>query len=308
MRTLLNFIQKNLFLIILLFFITTYSQSVAKYNITFTSVWNSTDHGTLPGSAHWSNLIGSNHSTPNELFEMGTMASQGVEDVAETGSNTAFRSEINTSITATNSEQLIEMSSVGTATGAVTIMDVEISEQYPLLSLISMIAPSPDWIIGINSYDLRQGGDWIASASIDLFPYDAGTEEGTGYSISNSPTDPQENITSLVNIAPFNDQRIGYFTITLLSVLGIEDEILNDKIKIYPNPSNGLISFSNTLGNPINKFEVYDLLGKQVFNELLNENEINKTFDVSQLKSGIYLVKLSSDDGKTSVLKKIILN
>ena len=34
-----------------------YSQTQkSKYLLTFTSVWNSVDHGAFPGNAHWSRL------------------------------------------------------------------------------------------------------------------------------------------------------------------------------------------------------------------------------------------------------------
>ncbi|MFK5878881.1 MAG: spondin domain-containing protein [Flavobacteriaceae bacterium] len=282
-----------------------FAQSVATYDITFTSVWNATDHGTLPSGAHWSNLIGANHILTNEFLQMGTMASLGVESVAETGANSEFENEINASVMANDSEQLINVASVSTATGSVTISNLEIDEQYPLLTLISMIAPSPDWFIALNSYDLRQGGSWVSNATIDLFPYDAGTEEGTAYSTSNAATMPQENITSLVNIAPFNNLRIGYFTINLISVLNVEEELFDRQITLYPNPSSGFISLTNSSTNEIDKIEIYDLIGKQIHTQNIDNQKI-VNIDLAQLNSGVYLVKVFS--GEINTIKKLIIN
>ena len=281
-----------------------FGQSVATYDITFTSVWNATDHGTLPSGAHWSNLVGANHISANEFLQMGTMATLGVENVAEVGNNSEFESEINASIMSNNSEQLINVTSVNTATGSVTISNLEIDQQYPLLTLISMIAPSPDWFIALNSYDLRQGGNWVSNATIDLFAYDAGTEEGTAYSTTNAATIPQENITSLVGVAPFNNQRIGYFTINLVSVLGVKDESFDREITLYPNPSNGFISLTNSSINKIDKIEIYDLIGKQVHKEIVNDRELIN-LELENLNSGVYLVKVFS--GNRNSIKKLII-
>lgn len=298
------YLSLTLFCLFITFTNQAFAQSVATYDITFTSVWNASDHGTLPSGAHWSNLIGANHITANEFLQMGAMATLGVENVAEVGNNSEFENEINASIISNDSEQLINITSVSTATGSVTISNLEIDEQYPLLTLISMIAPSPDWFIAMNSYDLRQGGDWATSVNIDLFPYDAGTEEGTAYSTSNSATMPQENITSLVNVAPFNNQRIGYFTINLISVLSVEDELFDNQITLYPNPSNGFISLTNSSVNEIDKIEIYNLIGKQVHVEIINNRDLIN-LDLEKLNSGVYMAKVFS--GERNTTKKLII-
>ncbi|PHR69408.1 MAG: hypothetical protein COA67_10570 [Lutibacter sp.] len=305
----------KLFAIIFVFgFTNIFSQSSATYEIKFTSVWNASNHGTLPGGAHWSNLIGANHKNINEFLEMGMMASAGIEDVAELGSNGAFINEINARINnnSPTAEQLINFASVSVATGSVTLPNLTFDVNFPYLTLASMIAPSPDWFVAINSFNLRDGGNWNEGdtnneINIDLFPYDAGTENGSTYSLNNTATIPQGNITSLVNVAPFNSQRIGYFTITFISSLGVDKETLNERVKLYPNPSNdGLITISNLQNSGIDKIQVYNLLGKQVSSEALN-NETSKTLNLSHLSTGIYITKLTSEDGKLNITRKIIL-
>ena len=48
-----------------------------------------------------------------------------------------------------------------------------------------MIAPSPDWVVGVSGVSLRNAADdgWQPFLTVDLFPYDAGTEEGTKFSL-----------------------------------------------------------------------------------------------------------------------------
>ena len=56
-----------------------------------------------------------------------------------------------------------------------------------------MIAPSPDWFSGLSNFDVRDANNdrqtYFGSFSIETFPWDAGTETGDRYSLSN----PAEN-------------------------------------------------------------------------------------------------------------------
>ena len=53
--------------------------------------------------------------------------------------------------------------------------------------------------MGVFGLSLRDsGGNWLASHGVDLFPYDAGTEEGTGFSLSNPATSPRGTIASMI--------------------------------------------------------------------------------------------------------------
>jgi allantoicase len=73
---------------------------------------------------------------------------------------------------------------------------------------------------------------------------------------------------------------------------------------IYPNPSNGIVNI--TLGNYENStISIYDLNGKKV--KELKTNELNNiTLDLSSLKKGAYIVKLS--DKEKLVSKQLILD
>jgi hypothetical protein len=45
-------------------------------------------------------------------------------------------------------------------------------------------------------------GNWIPEINLDLLPWDAGTEQGDSFSLSNSPTNPQGLVTALT-ASPF---------------------------------------------------------------------------------------------------------
>lgn len=84
--------------------------------------------------------------------------------------------------------------------------------------------------------------------------------------------------------------------------LGNESFEMNSfKIAVFPNPTSDVVTISSTQN--IKSTSIFDLLGKQVFaaNAFSNETKI----DLSQYNSGIYLVKIESENGKTET-KKII--
>ena len=136
----------------------TYGQSTATYTVVFDSNWSQSAHpdptGSLPGNAHWSKLVGATHNDGVTFLEMGSPATPGVKNVAEYGSNTVFFAEINAAITANTANNLIEGPALGTALGDMTISNLETTEEFPLLTLVTMIAPSPDWIVAISNVSL----------------------------------------------------------------------------------------------------------------------------------------------------------
>ena len=70
-------------------------------------------------------------------------------------------------------------------------VNVTVKNECSMLSVISMIARSPDWFVGVDSLDLcSEGGRWKDSLSVNLVAWDAGTDSGTNFTSGNDPTDP----------------------------------------------------------------------------------------------------------------------
>ncbi|MFY0712936.1 spondin domain-containing protein [Seonamhaeicola sp. NFXS20] len=305
--------KKNTFFLIfsILSFNFLFSQSIATYDIVFESIWDSATNDpvngcstiNLPSNAHWSSLVGATHATNNTFLEIGQMATAGIESVAETGAYNIFQTEVSSNLDA---NQFINAGGLNTAKGTITISNLQVNENYPLLTLISMIAPTPDWFITLNSFNLRNGDTWVTSASIDLFPYNAGTEEGSEYSTTNPDTTPKNIISSLINTTPFNDKKIGTITITLNSVLNNVEFNLND-IEIYPNPAKDNIAIATPKHIELKTVEIYNVIGTLNKNIIIRENKLPLKIDVSNLNTGIYLVKLNTKNNK-SLTKKLIIN
>jgi len=83
-------------------------------------------------------------------------------------------------------------------------------------------------------------------------------------------------------------------------LLSISDESIEDKVGVYPNPVSDILQIRVSDGVVFENVTVYSILGEQLF--FTSE----ETIDCTQLSSGIYFVRVSTDRG--SVTKKIIKN
>lgn len=304
--------RRNLILFIFnLISLSIFGQSIANYDITFESVWNSADHGTLPETPHWSALVGANHNNNISFLKLGDIATQGIEDIAETGNFDIFKDdEVNPNITNGNVEQFINGGGLGSAVGTISINGLQISETFPLITLVSMIAASPDWIITIYDLNLRSENNavnngWKETFSLDLFVYDAGTDDGMEYESPNSDIPTHIPISSLKGISPFNNNKVGTITFTYnSSTLALKESDVFKNVKVYPNPTSSKINITNT--QDINSIEIYDVLGKLVGHLPVNKKVDKLNFDLSNLNRGIYLLKLHTFSGNTKTQKLII--
>jgi len=298
-----------LFLSISLLSIHSNAQSEATYSVNFTSNWTQSAHphpsGSLPGTAHWSKLVGATHNSDVVFLEMGGTATQGVENIAETGSNTVFYTEVDAAIAANYASALVDGDGLATAEGQININEIITTEDYPLLTLLSMIAPSPDWMVAINSISLVDGnGDWIDEINIDLYPYDAGTDSGVDYTSADADTNPQDPISSLQGVTPFSNEIIGTLTISLESVvLGIDDLTTNQTV-LFPNPAGDKVTISNATN--LETVTIYNVLGAEVM-QLGNINSNSTQIDLSGLPNGVYLVKVQNDTNDESVKRLVKL-
>lgn len=90
------------------------------------------------------------------------------------------------------------------------------------------------------------------------------------------------------------------------SVLSADDFALNEnKISIFPNPTQNFFSVNNSKSQPITKIGIYDLLGKTLKELTYLDMESQKNVDVSQMVTGIYLVKITTNDMETT--KQLII-
>ena len=185
------------------------------YEVTFQGNWTtaSTPGGVVTGG-HFTTLIGGVHGSGVTFWRAGGRASPGVEGVAEEGFTGTFRSEVARS---PHTRAVIQQGVAGGGTASATFT-IDVTRTHPRVTLLSMIGPSPDWFVGVSGVSLLDGADeWRRSHVVDLFPYDAGTEEGDEFSLSNPDTNPQGVITRIAGTGPFSNVRMARLTFTRLT-------------------------------------------------------------------------------------------
>ncbi|XP_018565366.1 spondin-2 [Anoplophora glabripennis] len=137
--------------------------------------------------AQWSKVFGRSHDKSFTLFRLGQKSSAGVKSFAETGRSDLLEEQSQGEggiYDEFNAPPII--SGVGR-----TEAEFFVDGNHSRVSLISRIVPSPDWFIGIDSFDLCVNGNWIDSITIEVDPIDAGTDNGFTFTAPNWPTDPQ---------------------------------------------------------------------------------------------------------------------
>ena len=189
----------------------------ATYRVTFEGKFTASALASgvsVPSGEHFTTLIGAVHNGSATFWSSGGTASAGVEAVAELGTTGTFKSEINAN---SNALTVIEQSIASGGTASATV-DITPTTDHPLVTLLTMIAPSPDWFAGVSGLSLLDAQNvWLAQHQVDLFPYDAGTEEGTEFSLNNAATSPQGTIASIQGTGKFSNEPIATLTFDLLA-------------------------------------------------------------------------------------------
>jgi hypothetical protein len=141
-----------------------------------------------------------------------------MKNMAETGAKSPLDSEIAVLIRNGEACELISGGGIGTSPGSVTV-ELEVTRECPLVSVVSMIAPSPDWFVGVARLSLLDEGGWVEQMVVELLPYDAGTDSGDTYSSPDEPTEDPEAI-HRIEVKPFLIDGVvpalGTFTFTRL--------------------------------------------------------------------------------------------
>ena len=171
-------------------------------------------------------------------------------------------------------------------TTAPTVITQNITIQLPQVTMVS-----------INALDIDNGSTdncGITSYTLDNQIF---TCEDVGENtITLTVTDNYGNISTATAIVTVEDPE------NYCQVTGIDSNLAN-AVEMYPNPTHGLVNI-NATGFNIDKIEFYDINARMVKN--FNTANTSGVFsaDISDLNSGMYLIKLYS--GNSSAFKKIV--
>lgn len=169
----------------------------ARYSVVFDSTWSETTHPTdFPDNAHYSGLIGGTHSSAVTFWEVGALASEGIRQMAERGRKSPLDGEVMQAIAAGTAQYVLSGPDLRTSPAS-TSMEFDITQSFSLVTLVSMVAPSPDWFVGVSRLPLFVNGQWVDEIKVDLYAHDAGTDSGTSYESPDEETVPRRPIAQL---------------------------------------------------------------------------------------------------------------
>lgn len=95
-----------------------------------------------------------------------------------------------------------------------------------------------------------------------------------------------------------------YYVVEHSTILGVGDVEFNNEIKLYPNPVVDFLTIERD-GSDLLDITIFNSLGQELIITDLEKNIASKIIDLSNLNKGIYFIKVSFQNGK-STIKKII--
>src|SRR3989441_3086507 len=167
----------------------------AEYTVIIKSTWTKTTHPfEYPSDAHFSGMIGASHNAKYSIFTVGRRPTPGLERLSEEGKHSPLDTEIRAAIDQGNALMLFE--SGGLKNWKDSMMStVQVDPAHPLVSVVNMIQPSPDWFTGANSINLAENGGWITRRTVTLYAYDAGGDAGRTYKAPHHDINPKKPTT-----------------------------------------------------------------------------------------------------------------
>jgi hypothetical protein len=287
----------------------------AGYTATFDATWTEQTHATdYPPDPHFSGLVGGTHDASVVFWEPGRLASLGIKRMAEWGSQADLLAEVQAAIDAGAAGQTIADAPLWTVPGA-TSVDFTVSDEHPLVTLTAMIAPSPDWFVGVRGLDLRDGqGGWVEEVVVDLFAYDAGTDSGPGYTSGDQPTVPPEPVFAIAGYPFSPGVPIGTLTVTRNFVAGVPAAPAF-AARAYPNPFNPRTTIAWELPRAGElAIRIYDVRGRHVVELRRGPAPAGpgtaawegRDRSGRRVRAGLYFARLESDFG-TRVVKMTLV-
>ena len=171
----------------------------AEYTVTIKSTWTKASHPfEYPSGAHFSGMIGASHNAKYSIFAIGRRPTPGLERLSEEGKHSPLDTEIRAAIDQGNA--LMEFESGGLKNWKDSMVaTVRVDPAHPLVSVVNMVAPSPDWFTGASGVNLAENGAWITRRTVTLYAYDSGGDDGTTYKARDKDTNPKKPTTRAAN-------------------------------------------------------------------------------------------------------------
>ncbi|XP_050307769.1 spondin-1 isoform X2 [Anthonomus grandis grandis] len=173
----------------------------AKYEVTFEGLWSRNTHPKdFPANGRvtrFSDIIGASHTVNYSFWNYGDLSSEGLQQLAEYGNTRLLESELKAKSDQIRTIIKARGISSPNITGK-TFAVFRVDSKHHLMSIVSMIDPSPDWIVGVSGLELcLRNCTWIESKVLNLYPWDVGTDDGITYLSVNQPAPVRQPIRRL---------------------------------------------------------------------------------------------------------------
>lgn len=163
-----------------------------------------------------------------------------------------------------------------------------IDAAYKVVAFIKALDPNDNWATVVNEFvELTATGDFSVSATGTQLA--SGLVVQYGFTVSGVPADPA------------NENALGSVVVGEQAVANVGQEIFQG-FKMYPNPTSNMLNISSN--NAFESASIHNLLGQKV--RSISIDDTKASIDVSNLTSGIYIVKISN--GSEEVSRKFIKN
>ncbi len=250
-----------------------------RYRLEVVNTWSPETHpGAFPAAAHFSWLGGATHGDAASFWAPGALASPGIQRMAETGETDTLLEEVDVAVAEGAAGSVLSWmwwfcpeATSHPSCGPLTV-DFEIDEEYPLVTLATMLGPSPDWFVGVEGLALRADGQWLSPVVVELHPFDGGTRDANAFELFGPLTTPPEPISpvTLASGQRIGPDSLGRFVFTRLAdcndgldndgdglvdlgedpgcvhALGIEDPQCDDD---HDNDGDGLVDWDGAAGS-----------------------------------------------------------
>lgn len=157
------------------------------------------------GGAHFSEFVGASHNSKYSMWESGELATNSIRRLAEDGNYKPLVSDLEDEKDDSNVLDMDLSYFLDSGVGQ-SINTFDVDKKHTLFSSAGMIAPSPDWYLGVSDVELcdRKTGKWkqVALDGFPLYAYDAGTDSGLSFNSDNKKTTPFVPISRLTGENP----------------------------------------------------------------------------------------------------------
>ena len=143
-----------------------------------------------------------------------------MRNVSEHGTKTQLLAEVNAAIALGTANRTL--SGPGAAGAGSATLRFQIDRTHPLVTLVTMIAPSPDWFAGVRGLPLIENGQWVQGKTVPVFAWDTGTDSGATFASPDLVTVPRGVLTRIVTpplATNGSAPPMGTFTFTLVRIV-----------------------------------------------------------------------------------------